>query len=228
VRITTKLSTAAAQGFLSMPALREPAAAYTLGARTLDEAKVRKELANHEGIQMSSDDDRDTLSFAVELLDRMKTAMARHMETDKGTHEVARDDPQPKSAAQRRFDKGRMTFVRVDIRRNDGGGFRVKLAATNPKQIVGSAEEFARIYAQAFADNIQAIADSLADEHVPVVLQEGEGCAGVFAEARKRNDLWAAKCRHPTCPNRCAGYCSPQVRDCGLYNPDGGFCRYYD
>jgi hypothetical protein len=146
--------------------------------------------------------------------------MSRYMEKSDDVKQAG--DGDPKTAAQRRYDKGRTTFVRVDISRR-ADGFRVRVSAANPKGIVGRSEEFARIYAQAFADNVTAIADALADEGVKTVLQDGEGCEGVFAESRRRNDLWAAKARHADCPNHHAGYCSPVKPECELFN--NGKCR---
>jgi hypothetical protein len=229
MRITTRLSTAGEAGFLSMPALRHPAEHYAVDGR-LDEGRVRRELDGTPGVQISSDDGRDTLSFAVELLDRMRVAMERHMQTNSGTTRVDTTGhgtpPAQRTTAQRRFDRGKLTFVRLDIRRNGQvPGFRVKLSATNPRNVVGRSEEFARIYAQAFADNVVAIADSLKEESGLVVdMQEGEGCEGVFVRARERNDLQAARLRHVTCPNRTGGYCSPCVPTCALYKD--GRCLY--
>lgn len=221
MRITTRLATAGESGFLSMPMMRHPAEHYMLGPRMLDESAVRREFADHQGITMSSDDDRGTLSFAVELLDRMRKSMSRYMEKSDDVKQTG--DGAPKTAAQRRYDKGRTTFVRVDISRRVDG-FRVRVSAANPKGIVGRSEEFARIYAQAFADNVTAIADSLAEEGVKTVLQDGEGCEGVFAESRRRNDRWAAKLRHENCPKRVNGFCSPSEPGCELYR--NGKCMY--
>jgi len=232
MRIVTRLATAGESGFLSMPALRHPAEHYAKDGRALDQDAVRREFAQTPGIQMSSDDAGDTLSFAVELLDRMRRCMNGLMKVKSDvSYATVRhspdEPPPPKTAAQRRFDKGRTTFVRVDIRRNgQAPGFRVKLSAMNPKEVVGRSEEFAQIYAQAFADNIVAIADALAEEQpgTVVVMQEGEGCEGVFAEARKRNDKVLAQMRHADCPNRINGYCSPCKPDCELYH--NGKCKY--
>lgn len=227
MRITTKLATAGEKsGYLSMPAMSHPASYYTLGDRGLDEDKVRRELNDHEGIQISNDDDRDTLSFSVELLDRMKTAMARLMERDSEVRPVRKGDK--KTTAQRRFDRGMFVFVRVDVRRNGGGGFRVAVSASDPKGVVGNAAEFARIYSQAFADNILAIADSLKKEGVPVVLIEKEGCAGVFARARVRIDHQILCERLEKCPCRHGVQCSPVQRNCELFNKDTGRCRFAD
>jgi hypothetical protein len=226
MRITTRLATAGEAGFLSMPALPHPVDHYMADGK-FDQDAVRRDLANTPGVQMSSDDAGDTLSFTAELLDRMKCSMANHMRTHSETKPAGHGPDAPKTAAQRRFDKGRLTFVRVDIGRLVTG-FRVRLSATNPRNVVGRSEEFARIYAQAFADNIVAIADALQEEsrHVNVTLQEGEGCEGVFAEARRRNDLLAAKARHTSCPCRKAGYCSPSKPECELYNKENGRCRF--
>lgn len=221
MRITTRLATAGESGFLSMPMMRYEAEHYMLDSRRLDEAAVRREFADHSGITMSSDDGVDTLSFAVELLDRMRKSMARHM--DKSGDVRQADAGTPKTAAQRRYDKGRTTFVRVDIARVVGG-FRVRISADNPKEVVGHSEEFARIYAQAFADNVTAIADSLAEEGVKTILQDGSNCEGMFAESRRRNDLWAAKLRHESCPKRVNGFCSPSDPGCELYR--NGKCMY--
>ena len=221
MRITTRLATAGESGFLSMPMMKHGAEHYMLGPRSLDEAAIRREFADNPGITMSSDDDRDTLSFTVELLDRMRKSMSRYMDRTDDVKPV--DAATPKTAAQRRYDKGRTTFVRVDIARVVGG-FRVRVSAANPKEVVGRSEEFARIYAQAFADNVTAIADALAEEGVKTVLQDGEGCEGVFAESRRRNDLWAMKLRHMDCPRRINGFCSPSEPGCEMYR--NGRCLY--
>lgn len=224
MRITTRLATAGEAGFLSMPALRHSADHYMAGGK-FDQDAVRRDLANTPGVQISSDDAGDTLSFAAELLDRMKRSMAEHMRRHEETKPAERGPDAHKTAAERRFDKGRTTFVRVDIGRLVTG-FRVRISASNPRNVVGRSEEFARIYAQAFADNVVAIADALRAEasKTLVTLQEGEGCEGVFAEARRRNDLWAAKARHVACPNRMGDYCSPGVPACELYRD--GRCRF--
>lgn len=224
MRITTRLSTAGeSSGFLSMPALRHPAEHYADDEHRFNEAEVRKELANNPGITMSADDDRGVLSFTVELLDRMRLALEDLMKKD-GIR--AREDGTRKTSAERRFDRGKFAFVRVDIRRNAENGFRVFLSAANPNDVVGNASEFARIYAQAFADNIVAIADALKDERVPVDMVEREGCAGIFDRARRRNALAAAKTRHATCPNRYGQQCSPAKPECELFDRATGRCRF--
>lgn len=228
MRITTRLATAGESGFLSMPAMRHPAEFYAKDGR-IDQALAREDLANTPGVQIASDDRGDTISFAVELLDRMRRCMHGLMSHNSDVKYASPKEGEKKTSAQRKFDRGRVTFVRVDIRRSaNPSGFRVKLSATNPKEVVGRSEEFARIYAQAFADNIVAIADALSEEQpgIAVVTQEGEGCEGVFAAARKRNDRVAANMRHENCPNRVNGYCSPCKPDCELYCK--GKCQYED
>ena len=222
MRITTRLATAGEAGFLSMPAMRYPAEHYAREDGHLDEAAVRHELGDHPGIVMSSDDNAATLAFTVELLDRMKRSMGRLVETSSTVNTAPTSGP--KTSAQRRFDKGRVTFVRVDIKALGAGGFRVKLSAANPKEVVGRSEQFAELYAQAFADNLVAISDSLAEQQTPVELIEGEGCSGAFDKARERNDRVIAFARHQDCPNRHNGYCSPSTPGCELYH--NGRCLF--
>lgn len=230
MRITTKLSTAgSSSGYLSMPSLPYPADDYViLGSegQRMDEERVRQDLARSPGISMSSDDDLGVITFAVELLDRMRVSLNSLMAKDPGVKKTSSDSP--KTRAQKRFDRGQVAFVRVDIRRAGGKGYKVFLSATDPLGVVGHAREFAEIYAQAFADNIIAIVDELQPTGTAVTLIEREGCEGVFDYARRRNDFMVMKHRHANCPNRYGCQCSPAQPTCELFNQKTGRCRFCD
>ena len=223
MRLTIKVATAATSGFMAIPVLPSPAEYYVRDNGCLNEAAVIHDLGHTPGVLMSSADGIPVLAFTVELLDRLKRSLRRLAETDPSVREVDAGAGH-RLPAQRRFDKGRIAYVRIDIRLRGAGGFRVKLSAANPKGVVGCSEEFARIYAQAVADNLVALADALGEQQTAVELQEGEGCDGVFAKARERNDRIIAEQRHQDCPNRHNGYCSPSPPECELYR--NGRCLF--
>ena len=222
MRLTIRVATAATSGFMAIPAMPHPAEDYVLADGRLDMEAAVNDLRRTSGVLMSSDDNASTLAFTVELLDRLKRSLHSLMEYSDSVREAT--DTGKTLPAQRRFNKGRVSYVRVDIRLRGAGGFRAKLSAANPKGVVGHSEEFARAYAQAVADNLVALSDALLEQQTPVELQEGEGCAGVFEEARRRNDMLMTRLRHKDCPNRHNGYCSPSTPACELYH--NGRCMF--
>ncbi len=223
MRITTRLSTAGEAGFVSMPVMPRPADAY-IHDGAIDEAAIRRDLGGSRGVQFSSGDTRATLAFAVELLDRMKSLMNERVADDCG---LSLPDGR-KSSAERRFDRGKIAFVRVDVG-EVADGLRVKVSAEDPRMVAGLAGEFAKTYAQVFADNVLDMSDGLGECGCHVRLVEGDGCAGVFAEARRRLDEAVVMARHAECPDHRretpAGLmCAPCVFSCELYRD--GRCTY--
>ena len=222
MRITSRFSCAAMGGFMSIPMMAHEMSWYYPNGE-LDMGRVRSELSEHPTFTLSSDDNRAVYAFAIEFLDRVRIMMDRFMSTHKGIR--LSDGTQPKTSAEKRFEKGRFTFVRVDIRiRMSDGSFRIKLEAANPKNVVGNAEEFARIIAQAYADNLLELKDEFEKEKVKVELVEGEGCKGIFARSRERNERLRILEEHKDCKNRIGGQCSPCNFNCELFA--NGRCRY--
>lgn len=226
MRITTRLATAGSAGFMSMPVLPRPAESYVNDEVGVDEAAIRRDMADTPGVQFSSDDRGDTLAFTVELLDRMKSLMNGKIAADCGVSKAGGDGR--KSAAEHRFARGKFAFVRVDVGRVRGG-LRARISTANPRNAVGQTEQFAGIYAQAFADNLVDMAESLATHGVHVEVVEGDGCTGVVAEAKARLAAAATMARHAECPGHRHEtpnglMCAPCVFSCELYRD--GRCTY--
>lgn len=226
MRITIRMSTAAESGFMSVPLLKEPGEAYFKND-CLDETKVRKELGNHPCVQFSSEDNVATLAFTVEVLDRLKLSLNNFIEKSGGCARISDKEAEP-TAAMRRFDKGKFAFTRLDISLKRQT-VRARVSVQNPRNCVGGTEIFAGFLAQAVADNLLEVKDEFIRDGADfgIELVEGDGCEGIFARSRVRNDLCAARARHKTCPNRVEGtdMCSPCQFSCELFR-EGGKCGY--
>lgn len=225
MRITIRMSTAAEAGFMSVPLLKEPGDSYFTDER-LDEAKVRKELGNHPCIQFSSEDNAATLAFTVEVLDRLKLSLNRFIEKSGGCARTSDKEARP-TPAMRRFDKGKFAFTRLDVSLK-GRAIKARVSVQNPRNCVGGTEVFAGLLAQAVADNLLEVKDEFARNGADfgIELVEGDGCEGIFARSRVRNDLCAARARHETCEFRRSGMlCSPCQFGCELFR-EGGKCSY--
>lgn len=211
---------------MSVPLLKEDGTAY-FTENGLNENKVRAELRDHPCIQFSSDDNAATLAFTVEVLDRFKISLNRFIEKSKGT--ARHTDGMTVTPAMRRFDKGRYAFMRLDISLK-GRSLRARISVQNPRNAVGGTELFARVLAQGLADNLLEVKDEFArgKDCVQVELVEGDGCEGIFAESRVRNDLALARSRHTTCQYRdpLTKLCMPCQFGCELFR-EGGRCGFY-
>lgn len=227
MRLTTKIATwGGHEGLSRFPSVKTPLAEIFGADGTMDYGKALTALAKTDGVATSTDDDRATVAFAFEFLDRIATAYAELAERV-GDHVTvervnAKKPKSAMSACEKRMAKGRFAFVRVDIRRN-ADALRVALSWENPKEVVGHAESLASFVAMGYAKNLVAIRDDLAKENGTAVrFVEGANCAGIFAEAEKRNAIEEEAARRANCPHRVAGYCQG-VHDC-IFR-ERGYCK---
>lgn len=224
MKITAFVATAGAGGFMGVPCLPFPGEHYIHPDGTFDEAETRRALAGTKGVQFSSKDNRASLMFTVEFLDRTRLSMDRLMANEPGVRKKQATDTEM-TRAEQKYEKGKIAYASVTIRAS-GTGLHAIVSAKNPKEVVGGTELFAKLYAQTFADNLVAIADAMKEaQDIPVILEEGEGCEGVLAAARERNDTQARRNRHEFCVNRVHGYCSPSNPACECYRK-GGKCEF--
>lgn len=216
MRLTFKVSTAGAGGFMDMPLLPRDGAAYSDGKGGLREDEVRRDLSRSSGVQFSSGDGPCVLAFVTEFLDRTKMSFARLMEQNPDF--TRKEEGEASTPSERRMKRGKFAGVRVDVSFSYLTGYRVALAISNPHDAVGDTDTFARILAQTFADTITAIRDDLTD--VPSGMfhfVEGKGCAGVFTAAQRRLAADEANARREKCRNRVGDFCSPINPDCDCY-----------
>ena len=196
MRIVAKIATAGLSGLS-----RFPVANYTIDECTspdgrLDPAKTRRAL-DVEQVQIGSRDDLRVLAFTLEYLTQQRSVvekMAENMNRDGVAASVTDEKGVRTEAAtpgdlrcERNMKKDRVAYVRTDIT-GCADGIHVRLSVQNPRDVVGHAELFAREYAIMCARILIYLRDAITT--AKIVLIEGEGAQGVYAdaEAMKRRE----------------------------------------
>ena len=240
MRITALIATAGVAGLSRFPCLKASITDCLAPDGTLDEAKMRRAL-DCELVQFSSKDTRRTLAFSLEYLKQMESVVVRlaqklnaggelHASVEtidahapKAPDKGVRTEPQTPGdrSCERRMKRGYNAFCRTDVT-DCADGIHVKLTVQNPRGVVGHTEHFAREYAVMCARILLYLRANITTTNI--VLIEGEGAQGVYAEAAEldRNSDLAEK--RALCRNRTTtGYCSPICPDCPLY--EKGRCK---
>ena len=223
MRITAKIATAGVAGLS-----RFPVPNYTIDECAsvdgrLDPAKTRRAL-DVEQVQIGSKDDNRVLAFTLEYLTQQRSVvekMAENMNRDGVAASVTDEKGVRTEAAtpgdlrcERNMKRDRVAYVRTDVT-GCADGIHVKLSVMNPRVVVGNAEPFAREYAVMCARILVYLREAITTARI--VLIEGEGAQGVYADAEamnRRDDL--AKLR-ASCDRLHNGSCSPCKFDCPLY-----------
>ena len=193
-------------------------------AGRLDETKVRRALAVDQ-VQIGSKDDMPVLAFGLEYLSQQRAVVERLAHDLNASGDVAaaitdtrgvRTEPATPGdrRCERNMNHGRVAYFRTDVT-SCRDGIHVKISVQNPRAVVGHTEAFARDYAVMCARILLYLRNSITTARI--VLIEGDGADGIFAEARsldRRDDL--AKLR-AACDRLHNGHCSPINPDCPLY-----------
>ena len=230
MRIVAKIATAGASGVSRFPILSASIDECLNDKGRLDEQKARQSL-DCEQIQFSSKDDLRVIAFAMEYLTQMETVVGRLMakvneqgECAGGISEVPGYREEAATLGdfrcERNMKKGRYVFVRTDIT-SRADGIHVKLSVQNPKGVVGNAERFARNFAMTCGRILNYLRENITT--APIVLMEGDGVDGIFAEAAELDRKGELEQKRKSCPNHHNGFCSPSNPTCPLYR--NGRCR---
>lgn len=232
MRLTMKIATSGTAGLSRFPVPDATIDECTDENGRFDEAAARAAL-DCQQIQIGSKDDRRVIAFTMEYLRQLRSVverLAENINADKAGDCAAAvtDEKGVRTEAQtpadrrceRNMEKGRVAYVRLDIT-GCRDGIHAKLSVANPRETVGGAEAFAREYAVMCARILVYLRANITTAKIALV--EGEGAAGVFADAEdldRRDDL--AKMRGQ-CERLHNGSCSPCKFDCPLY--ESGKCR---
>lgn len=223
MRITAKIATSGIAGLSRFPVPNYTIDECTAPDGRLDPVKTRRAL-DVEQVQIGSRDDLRVLAFTLEYLVQQRSVverMAENMIRD-GVPASVSDEKGVRTFAatpgdrrcERNMKKDRVAYVRTDIT-GCTDGIHVRLSVMNPRIVVGDAERFARDYAIMCARILIYLREAITT--APIVLIEGEGASGVYADAEamdRRDDL--AKLR-VSCDRLHNGSCSPCKFDCPLY-----------
>ena len=225
MRITTLIATSGKSGLSRFPVAKASLdECKSDNGEGLDESKLRRALSC-DGIMFSSKDNLPVLAFGIEFLRQIRSVVER-CTADEGPREPGAE--QRERRCQRRMDTGRTAFVRVDVTWT-GGHIRVRLGSANPRDVVGSAQVCADIYAEMCSRVLVYMQDVFMDRRkLGIELVEGPGCDGFFDRARKMNDWFdrrdaakskvdAANARRRSCGFMVAGFCTPSHPGCRCY-----------
>ncbi|MBO7685249.1 MAG: hypothetical protein J6V72_02625 [Kiritimatiellae bacterium] len=223
MRIVTKIATAGVSGLSRFPAPNATIDECCNADGKLDFAKARKAL-DCEQITTSDRDDLAVVAFALEYLKQLEGAVRRlsaNPANGARTMDVRTAPATPEDRrTERNMAKGRHAYVRLDVT-NCLDGLHVKLSVQNPHNVVGGALRFARDYAVMCAQILLYLRGAVTLRKI--VLIEGEGASGVFAEAAEIERCRDLRRKRTECPRRVNGYCSPCQPDCPLY--ENGRCK---
>lgn len=231
MRIDAKIASAGAGGISRFPVLNATIDECIGPNGRLDPALVRKSL-DVEQVQIGSKDDMRVMAFAMEYLTLQRAIVERlaaQIEKDgecaasvsDSTSGNRKDATQFDRRSERRLNKGYVVYVRTDIT-GCQDGIHAKLSVRNPKGIVGNAESFARDYALRSARILNYMKGNI--KTTAVVLIEGEGATGLFAEARGIDRMDDLERRRASCNRLVSGcFCSPADPACPLYK--NGRCQ---
>ena len=155
--------------------------------------------------------DDDAVYFAVltfsELLEDAFADVAADPNADVSAGAVTRQDQH----LERRFEKKRFVYARVNFRRN-ASAVRASVGVDNPQEIVGQSETEAWCFAKTAAQLLLRMAQQIAWLSV-----ECPERPEIIDEARESNDAAALRRDHAECANRVNGYCSPMSPTCPFY-----------
>ena len=225
MRITAKIATAGEAGLSRFPCPNAEIDECLGPDGRMVESKVRRAL-DCEQVQVGSKDDLPTLAFSMEYLKQMRSVvenLARKLNENGGYEASVADDRGVRTEGatdgdrrcERNMKKGRFAFFRTDVT-DCLDGIHVKLSVQNPRGVVGNAENFAREFAVMCARILLYLKGEITASQI--VLIEGDGCRGVFAEAQEQEDWWALAKRRAECPRLAKGrFCTPIDPSCPLY-----------
>jgi len=224
MRIVAKIATAGVAGLSRFPVANAEIDECLTPDGHLDESKARAAL-NCEQVQIASTDDRRVIAFGLEYLKQMESIvrhLAENINAQGETTAAVTDEKGCRTeavtpgdrACERRMKKGRFAFCRTDIT-SCADGIHVKLTVQNPREVVGHTESFAYEFAVMCARILIYLKAEITT--TDIVLIEGEGASGVFADAAAMNRRDDLRKLRDGCPNRVNGYCSPCKPDCPLY-----------
>lgn len=182
-------------------------------------------------INIGSDDSPNCLVMGATVLEEF------HKQTAK--IEGVTSKPMPNVApplaslhgAEKKLYKGAVAFVRVRVNDRANGNVRLSVVWENPREVVGSAPEFAHDVAVYLVQ----IADAVAAEYrangstCNLVVEDHPKCVGLVAEARADKARRDLRRRRETCKHRVRGWCvasadgEPPDFKCGCY--ECGKCK---
>lgn len=227
MRITAKITTAGVAGLSRFPVPNASIDECLGPDGRLDETKARRALAVDQ-VQTASTDTRRVFAFALEYLAQTRSVV-EHMASDLGPDgatvcpEGVHTAPASKRdrACERRMNRGSHAYCRTDVT-DCADGIHVRLSVQNPREVVGNAERFAYEYAVMCARILLYLRRSVGA--AAIVLIEGDGAKGVFADAAALDRRCALRDMRDVCGSRVNGcYCSPIRPDCPLY--ENGRCK---
>lgn len=224
MRITARVSAAGSRGLSRIPVLGCEVADLCDDAERerFSESLARQHLKDNPCVSFSGDDDRQIISVGVELLHQVEHACAVLTKEYETKADASRVTSEAVSAddrhAERNMARGRFAFVRVDLWRK-GCKVAIRVAVSNPKGVVGIAENLAQEYALIVARCANFMAKELNGDGrgERIELVGGEGCEGIFAEAEATERRLDARRMRAACPNRVNGFCSPSKPGCPCY-----------
>jgi hypothetical protein len=228
MRIIAKVSTAGIAGLSRFPVPNAEIEDCLTPDGRLDESKARAAL-NVDQVQFSSADDIRSIAFAFEYLKQTRSVVERlaaRVNEDGDCEAVVEEVPHVPDVrtesstdsdrrCERNMAKGRFCYVRTDIAARERG-IVARLSVANPREVAGAAERFARDYALMCARILLYLRENIST--TPVILVEGDGAQGIFAEAAGMDRACDLAKLREKCPNRVNGcYCSPINPVCPLY-----------
>ena len=224
MRITAKISAAGASSLHRFPVAQYSIDECKSEGRGLDLSKVRKAL-DVDGVQMGSRDDMPVLAFGLEYLfqqqsvvEHLAEKMNRQGDCEAGVREagIRTEAATPGDRrCERRMNKDLVAYVRTDIT-SCADGIHVKLSVMNPREVVGNAIVYAREFAVMCARILIYLREAIIT--APIVLLEGEGASGIFADADAMNRRDDFEKKRKSCPSHRNGFCSPSNPTCPYFS----------
>lgn len=229
MRITAKIATSAHAGLSRFPVPNASIDECLTDGR-FDEAKARAALKCDQ-VQIGAKDDRRVLAFTMEFLKQQESVVKKLAAginkigeckaVVSGNNDVRTEAATPGDRqCERRMNQGRHAFVRADFS-GCSDGIHAKLSVQNPFGVVGDVEGFAHNFAVMLARILIYLRDNITT--AKITLAEGDGAAGVFAEAEEMDRTADLSKLRASCDRLHNGACSPCKFDCPLYR--NGKCR---
>ena len=231
MRMVARIATAGVSGLSRFPVMETTIEECLNEKGELVESKIRAAL-NIEGVTFSSKDNLPVMHFCAEFMKQVRSVVDQMAKKD-GSNVRTGATSECDSKCDRRRGKGLFAYVRVDV---DfvGDHLRARLGYSNPKNVVGFTELFAKDFAEMCARILNYMAGEFARvAGIKVELVGGENCEDIYEEARqtedwiarkkeavKERDALAEKREH--CPYRRLGFCSPVQVGCPCLKD--GYC----
>lgn len=197
--------------------------AYDEMTKTYSRAKLMQSLGN-DLVTIGSDDSTNCIVVGATILQEFHYNMEK-IDGVNGKNYNTNANVSELRGAERKLYKGRVAYVRVRVTDMADGNLKCRVSYANPKNVVGSSEQFAHDIAIYVLQICMAVANEYANNGstVRLIIADHDDCPGLVKEAVEDNERRKLIAKRKCCSHFKGGYCvadhegNPPEFDCPLF-----------